>query len=76
MDQKIYGEVIARWKDDPAFRENMRADPQGTLKAAGVTLDSHELAALARIDWGLSDHELTRLAEQSRDAHGHLTMWN
>jgi hypothetical protein len=76
MDQKTYGELIARWKDDSVFRENMRADPQGTLKKHGVTLDSHDLAALDHIDWGLSDHELTQLAEQSRDTQGHLKMWN
>lgn len=38
--------LMDRWTNDPAFRTQMRADPEGTVRTAGVSLDAEEWAAL------------------------------
>jgi hypothetical protein len=38
MDQKIIHEITGRAIADPEFREGLRKDPEGTLRAAGYTI--------------------------------------
>jgi len=37
----------------------MRANPEGAVRATGVTLTADELAAMRSLDWSQSDDELT-----------------
>ena len=57
--------LIDRWISDPAFRANVRTNPDGALSAAGFTLTADEQAAFRSIDWSLSDDQLTeRVSKQ------------
>ena len=50
--------LMDRWMNDPAFRAEMRADPEAAVKASGLHLDEDELAALKAIDFNLADEDL------------------
>jgi predicted ribosomally synthesized peptide with nif11-like leader len=58
--------LMDRWTNDPAFRTQLRADPEGAARAAGVDLDTEEWAALRGIDWSLSDEELQARSSKVR----------
>lgn len=58
MSHETIGKLIDRWINDPAFRQQMRADPEGTVKRSGTQLDADEWAALRNVDWQLSDEQL------------------
>jgi len=47
-----------RWINDPAFRAELRSDPEGAVNRAGVELSEDEVAALRSTDWSLSDEQL------------------
>jgi hypothetical protein len=53
--------LIDRWTNEPDFREKMQRDPEGTVREAGLDLDSEELAALRAVNWRASDQELQPL---------------
>jgi len=53
-----------RWMNDPGFRQEMRADPEGTVRRSGVELDQDEWAALRNIDWSLPDEQLQARASK------------
>lgn len=53
-----------RWMNEPAFRDQLRNDPEGTVQRSGVKLDADELAALRSVDWSLSDEELKARASK------------
>ena len=36
--REVYAKVVARTWRDPAFKAKLMADPQGTLKDAGITM--------------------------------------
>lgn len=50
--------LMDRWLNEPAFRSEMRADPEKTVRSIGVELSEDEWAALRRMDFSLSDEEL------------------
>jgi hypothetical protein len=50
--------LMDRWINEPGFRAEMRANPEGAVKAAGIQLDEDELAALKAVDFNLADEEL------------------
>jgi hypothetical protein len=50
--------LLDRWMNDSAFRDQMRADPEATVRATGAALDEDEWAALRSVDWTQSDEEL------------------
>jgi predicted ribosomally synthesized peptide with nif11-like leader len=58
MSTEAVAELVDRWTNEPAFREQMREDPEGAVRASGVQLDQEEWAALQSVDWKLSDQEL------------------
>jgi len=53
-----------RWMNDPGFRQEMRADPEGTVRRSGAELDQDEWAALRNIDWSLPDEQLQARASK------------
>ena len=57
--------LMDRWMNDPAFRADLRANPEQAAKGAGVTLNADELAALNNVDWSLTDDELTQRVSKS-----------
>lgn len=62
MSRQAIGQLIDRWLNDPEFRKKVRQDPEGAVKMSGVALAADELAAVKKIDWKLSDEELTKRA--------------
>lgn len=50
--------LVDRWINEPAFRESLRQDPEGTVRRTGAQLGEDEWAALRGIDWSLSDEQL------------------
>ena len=53
-------EVMARFMNDPQFREEMRGDPVGVVERSGMRLSDEGRAMLLSIDWSLPDQELTQ----------------
>jgi hypothetical protein len=50
--------LMDRWLNEPGFRVRLRADPEGTVREAGVELDADEWEALRGLDETLPDQEL------------------
>ncbi len=64
MNRQAVETLMDRWINEPAFRTQMRQDPEGAVKRSGVELNDEEWAALRSIDWSLSDTELqTRVSK-------------
>ena len=51
--------LMDRWENDPGFRAELRRDPEGAVRAAGVSLSDEERTVLGAIDWSQSDEELS-----------------
>lgn len=58
MSQEAVGKLIDRWLNEPKFRDEIRNDPEGTVKKAGVELSPDEWKALRNVNWDMSDEEL------------------
>jgi hypothetical protein len=54
-----------KWMNDDGFRAAVRKDPEGTIKATGLTLDDDQWKAFRAIDWSQSDEELTARSSKS-----------
>ena len=64
MSQEDVKTLIDRWMNDPAFREDVRADPEGAIRRTGLELNADEWAAVRNLDWQISDEELTARANK------------
>ncbi len=58
MSREAIGQLIERWANDPAFREDLRANPCLALQDSGLELSPDEMAALGSLDWSLPDEQL------------------
>lgn len=58
MSHEAIGQLIDRWITEPAFREELRANPEAAVRQAGVELSAEEWRVLRSIDWSRSDEEL------------------
>jgi hypothetical protein len=58
MSTPALEQLIDRWTNEPAFRDALRRDPEGTVRNEGVQLSDDEMAALRSTDWSLSDEAL------------------
>lgn len=58
--------LVDRWMSEPAFRQEMRADPEAAVRNAGISLDDEELATLRNMDWSASDEELQARINKSK----------
>ena len=64
MSREALEQLVQRWTDDPAFRDALQRDSEGTIVHAGYQLDEHEWAIVRDTDWNQSDDELrTRMAD-------------
>lgn len=52
-----FGVVMDKWLSDAAFRNTLRADPEGAVRALGLDLSSEQWAALRR-QLALPDEQL------------------
>ena len=54
--------ILERWRDDAAFRGEMRTNPESAVRGIGVELSDEEWATLRGMDWsGDQDDEGGRL---------------
>lgn len=51
-------QVMDKWMDDPAFRDEMRRDPEGAVQQAGFELSQEDKSALKDVDWQQPDERL------------------
>lgn len=58
MSRTAVEQLIERWESDPAFRDQLRADPEAAVRGAGADLDADEWTAVREMDWTLPDEEL------------------
>jgi hypothetical protein len=58
MSRTAVENLIDRWINEPAFRQELRTDPEGAVRRSGAELDETEWAALNNVDWNLTDEEL------------------
>ncbi len=58
MKQENIEILMDKWMNEPAFREELKANPKDAVKNAGVTLSDDEMQTLNNVDWSLSDEEL------------------
>lgn len=65
MSRENIEKLMDRWINEPAFREELRGDPEGVVRKSGMELDDDELAALKSIDWNLPDEELKLRANKA-----------
>jgi len=65
MSRESIETLVERWMEDLTFRAKLRSDPEGTIRALGLELSDEEWAAVNKVDWSLSDEELTARASMS-----------
>ena len=58
MNQRDAEQLLDRWMNDPGFKDELRHDPEGATRRAGVALEAEDLVAMQSIDWSLPDEEL------------------
>ena len=59
MAQQTVKQLVDRWMNDPKLRSEARQDPEGAVRKAGIQLSAEEQAAFKKVDWSLSDEQLT-----------------
>ncbi len=57
-NQEAMQQLTDRFMNDPAFREQMRQDPEGTAERSGFEMDEENRQTLQSLDWSESDQEL------------------
>ena len=66
MSRDTVSQLMDRWINEPAFRAEMRNDPEAAIKSSGVQLDDDEWSAVRGMDWTLPDAELqSRISKAS-----------
>ena len=65
MSRQAVEELMDRWMNEPEFRQQMRSDPEATVRGTGVELDDEEWSALRSMDWNVSDEELQARASKA-----------
>lgn len=58
MSREAVENLIDRWINEPAFRQELRTDPESAVRRSGAELDKTEWDALRNVDWNLTDEEL------------------
>jgi hypothetical protein len=56
--------LVEKWLGEAGFREKLANDPEGTVHAAGITLNAEEWATLRNVVMSSSDEALqTRISK-------------
>lgn len=64
MSREAVKTLMDKWMNDPAFRDELRKDPEAAVRRTGVELEPDEWAAVRVIDWNTSDEELASRANK------------
>jgi hypothetical protein len=58
MSREALEQVVERWINDPAFRAELRKDPEGAVRRAGLKLSPEDWEALQGMDQTLKNEAL------------------
>ena len=50
--------LVEKWLSNPSFRDEMKSDPEGTVKRLGITLNAEEWATVRNVVMTTSDEAL------------------
>ncbi|HMS40831.1 MAG TPA: Os1348 family NHLP clan protein [Pyrinomonadaceae bacterium] len=64
MSRQAVETLMDKWMNDTNFRDELRTDAEGTIKATGFDLDADEWAAVRNMDFSQSDEELMSRASK------------
>ncbi len=64
MSRQAVEQLMDRWMNEPNFRDEIRRNPEGTVRRMNLELDEDEWAALRNMDWTLPDEELQARANK------------
>jgi len=56
--EKSIDAVLDRWMNDPTFTEQLRTDPDATLRSCGIDPDDETLARFKSLDYDAPIEEL------------------
>jgi hypothetical protein len=62
-------QLVQKWLNEPGFKEKMKKDPEGTVKACGISLNAEEWATVRNVVMNTSDEQLLARASKA-------SMWN
>ena len=65
MSHEALEQIWIRYEQDQQFREGLKADPVGTVEAAGITVDDDVRGFLQTIEPGMSNEELKQRVSKS-----------
>ena len=57
--------LVQKWLNEPGFREKMKRDPEGTVKAVGIELNAEEWATVRNVVMTTADEALLARASKS-----------
>ena len=57
-------QLMDKWLNEPGFRDKMKRDPEGTVKACGITLSAEEWATVRNVMKTTQDERLTARASK------------
>jgi hypothetical protein len=58
MASEAVDQLMDKWLNEPGFKEQLLADPEATVQAAGWTLSDDDWAVVRNVVAGLGDQEL------------------
>jgi hypothetical protein len=64
MQRNGVDQLVEKWLNEPGFKEKMKKDPEGTVKALGITLSTEEWATMRNVVMGTSNQPLKQRASK------------
>lgn len=58
-------QLVQKWLNEPAFREKMKKDPEGTVRSCGISLNAEEWATVRNVVMTTSDEALLQRVSKS-----------
>ena len=65
MSRQSVETLMDKWMNDTDFRDELRTDAEGAIKATGLELDADEWTAIRNMDFSASDEELMSRASKA-----------
>jgi hypothetical protein len=62
-------QLVEKWLNEPGFRSKMTSDPEGTVKACGISLTAEEWATVRNVVMTTSDDVLKARVSKSSSSH-------
>jgi hypothetical protein len=66
MQRNGVDQLVEKWLNEPGFKEKMKKDPEGTVKASGISLNAEEWATVRNVVMTTSDEQLKVRASKAQ----------